>query len=49
MSNWVEIGRVVLDKKIPIYTVHEDDNDNDYKQWTYFDPIISLEPSVKVS
>ena len=49
MPSFVEIGPVVLEKKMKMLKVYDnDDNDND-RQWTNFDQKSSLEPSAQVS
>ena len=48
MPSLVEIGPVVLEKKMKLCKVY-DNNDNDDRQRTKFDHISSLEPSAQVS
>ena len=51
MPSLVEIGPVVLEKKMKMLNDNDnndDDNDND-GQWTNFDQKSSLEPSAQVS
>ena len=45
----VEIGSVVLEKKMKMWKVYDNDNDKDDRQWTNFDKNSSLEPSAQVS
>ena len=56
MSSLVEIGPVVLEKKMQMWKVYDndndddnDDNENDDGQRTNFDQKSSLEPSAQVS
>ena len=51
MPSLVEIGPVVLEKKMKMWKVYDDDddNDNDEGQRTNFDQKSSLEPSAQVS
>ena len=53
MPSLVEIGPVVLEKKMKMWKVYDNDddndNDNDDGQRTKFDQKSSLEPSAQVS
>ena len=57
MPSLVEIGSVVLEKKMKMRKVFDDDNNNDYNDYnddndgqrTNFDQKSSLEPSAQVS
>ena len=49
MPSLVEIGPVVLEKKIKMCQVFDNDNDNDDGQRTNFDQKSSLESSAQVS
>ena len=49
MPSLLEIGRVVLEKKMKMWKVYDKDNNDNDGQRTYFDQKSSLEPKAQVT